>query len=211
MPNGSAAAHINMNCNSGNGGGMGTQTGNNGRFSFAVPAGDYTCDIWIDPNDQSMAQLAAPDLSASVADGQTFDFGTITLVAKEGRIKGRVVNADGAGVAGVNVNAWVANGKGGWNQTRSGADGSYTMYVKGPAEYEVRVEQGPDSQYIYTGQALRASLTAANTTVTGLNFEVVQPNAEVNIRTVDANGDALTQIWGYAFCFKKNEQRGPGS
>lgn len=210
-PNGTPAANIGIGCHSGFGGGPGRQTDQNGVFSMGIVAGDWDCEVWTDPNNPEFARLSSPQLHASVAVGQTYDFGTITLVERGGRISGRVTTSAGTAVANLEMNAWrEGQGGGGWTNARTDASGNYTLYVMGPGVFNVEPNRG-NATYIYSGPPQRAELAAANSSVTGMNFTVTEPNAQITVTTHRADGSALSNVWGWAQCMLKNAPPGPGN
>lgn len=211
LPNGSVPANyyqfnVDLRNQSGQGSGSGLQS--DGSFSIPVKAGTYTLQV----NSQDSSYYIS-SIQVTVTTGETKALGTIYLKEKAARIKGVVTNSSGAAVNNIRVNAWISgSGGSGWSNATTAADGSYTMPVfKG--EWEIQIDQWDASQQNYITQSGQTRVTISTDTqeVNGVNFSLVQADAQITLVLKDAAGNPVSNMFGWAYCRKKGTQPGPGS
>ena len=211
LPNGSPLPGGFVNIQKDGAGGLGTGiNGADGSFQANVPAGDYKVSIQPDNMNPLLAQYYSSEIAVRVGDSESKDLGTITMKQKSSVITGKVVNTSGVGVSGVRINTWLRNGSG-WGQATSGADGSFSMYVFA-GEWEVRIDNGGQgSNYIPTNnQSIPVTVTDNQSASVG-NIEVKIADATLLVKLVDASGNAIPNMFGYAFARVKGAGFGPGN
>lgn len=211
LPDGSALPGGFVDIRKGEGQGMGTGIDSRtGYFRTAIPAGDYKIMIWPDTNQNpDLSKYYSPEIAVHVEKGQTKDLGTVTMLEKNSKITGKVIDENGNGVADVRVNCWSRSGFG-WSQATSGSDGSYTLWVSA-GEWEVGIDQNPDSDYISIGGRPSSITIQKKETVSGINLTVKIADARVNVKIVDDSGKAISNIFGYAYARKKGGGFGSGN
>ncbi len=224
LPNGSAVANVRLDCRGSDfTSGNGTNTGNDGSFTINLTAGTYNCSVFTDPSNTTMAKYSAPEMKVTVKDNETVAFGTITMKEKTGVITITVKDTSGAAVKNYQLTAFKAGGEGGkgggpgeFNQATTGTDGTATLYVTAPGKYNVMPMMGggpgdsSTTTYIYNGEPVTVDLTTATSTGTA-SFTVQAANATITLKTVDKDGKAVTEGFGFAQCAKKNAPPGPGN
>ncbi|PIY96132.1 MAG: hypothetical protein COY66_04950 [Candidatus Kerfeldbacteria bacterium CG_4_10_14_0_8_um_filter_42_10] len=213
LPNGSKLTNgfVNISTGAGMGGGTGLDW-NTGCFNANVQDGSYKLTVQADNQDPNLAKYYLPEMNVEVASDQTLDLGTLTMSEKTSAIKGKVTLEDGTTVEGVNINCWSRSGSG-WGNSNSGADGKYTIWLA-PGQYECQVQTGGGSMYIpvQAGGPPMVYTLEEDEQITGVNYEVQLADATLTVKTVDADGNALTEnIWGYAYARIKGESWGAGS
>ncbi|MFA5107658.1 MAG: VCBS repeat-containing protein [Patescibacteria group bacterium] len=207
LPNGNWMNGGGVNLQQGQGQGMGTGINNDGRFLANVTAGTYQLTINADNQNPDMARYYLPTMTVTVTTDQTLDLGTLTMQQKTSRITGKVTLVDsGDPVEGLRLNCWTRNGSG-WGQTTTVADGSFTIWLA-PGQYECRPDDR-NTEYIMpqTGPSELYDLSA-NETISGVNFEVQRADAQISVRLVDTDGNAITNIYGWAYARKKGANGG---
>lgn len=190
-----------------------------GVFRVNVPVGDYRISVWLDSNrDSSLAKLYVPEMKIRVGENETRDLGTIVLKEKTSKISGKVVDSSGNGVSGVRLNAWLRDGQGN-GQATSGADGSWLMWVT-PGTWEAQIDTwgGSDpeqkesfAKYIPIGARPNPATVLEGQEITGINFTVKLADAQIQVKLVDSSGQAITNLFGYAYARKKGGGFGPGN
>src|SRR3989339_351956 len=166
---------------------------NQGVFSINVPAGKYNINVFA--NDQSLA--VPPMESFTVAEDQTKDLGTITLVRKTAHIKGKVVDEDNQGIAEVQINAWQSSTGGGWGNTQTNGQGTFDLLVSS-GTWEINAMPTPDQDYAMAGGPPTRITLGTTDTVTGVNFHLITADATIIGQVVDSNNQLLGNIYGYA-------------
>lgn len=193
------------------GDGPGSSTGINpdGTFSINAVAGSYKLNVWFDQSNPDLAQLSFPERNLTVAENQTLDVGTLYMGQKTSKIVGRVTLENGTPIANVSVNCWVRSGFG-WGRATTNSSGDYTLWVSS-GTWECNLDQGSNSTFIPLQSGQPSQYTVAeNQTVTANTILVQVADAQLSVRLVDANGNALSSF-GYAFARKKGVGFGPGS
>lgn len=209
-PDGSPMQGGGINIQKDGGMGLGTGLAPDGTFSANVPAGNYQVSFSPNPEDPILSRFYTAPIGVSIADNQTRDLGTITVQQKTSVITGKVALENGTGVSGVRINAWVMNG-GGWGNTTSGADGTFSLYVS-PGDWQVNVDNGSQaSNYIPMDNRGVPVTVAANQTVNAGTIFVKLADATLNVKLVDVNGNAISNMFGYAYARKKGAGFGPGA
>jgi len=197
-----------------------------GTFSIKMPPGSY--EISVMPWGKESKRYATPALGTITLKSGTQDIGTITMVEKKDTITGRVW-ADsnnngkydsGEGKSALRVEAFKMSkkfdefggtnmGPGGFNDTETDSDGSYTLNVT-PGSWMVNVMLDPGMtggysstavNYIYTGSPIQVNVvrTTNGDVYSGNDFQVVAADATIKGRIVDENGNGISGIWGYAY------------
>ncbi len=183
-----------------------------GTFTANVTAGDYKLSVFADNQNPDLARYYTSEISVRVGENQTKTL-TIIMKQKTSKISGKVLDQDGKGVQGVWLHAWVRDGQG-WGDAQSGADGSYTMWVS-PGDWEINIDSHRDQRggvsYIPADSKPVSVIIGKNETKSGVNLRVQQSNATANIKIVNSDGAAITDMWGYAYCRKKDGGWGPGN
>ncbi|MDD5040287.1 MAG: DUF1416 domain-containing protein [Patescibacteria group bacterium] len=196
----------------GSGSGAGSGISQSGSFSASVKAGTYIIRIWPDSQNPALAKYYSDEISVTVADEQTKNLGTIVMKEKTSVIKGTVIDEGGQGVSGVWVSTWQSSGSG-WSNTESDASGKFTLYVSA-GEWQINIDQGRSSseegpRYIpLTNRPVAVSIED-DETVSGVTLEVKAADATVNVFIVDANGNAISNMYGYAYA-RIGEGKGAG-
>ncbi|MDD5566732.1 MAG: hypothetical protein PHH01_00900 [Patescibacteria group bacterium] len=204
LPNGTPLPGGYVDLRKGEGQGMGGGINQDGTFSANLTDGTYQMSVNADTQRfPELSKYYLSETSVTVAANQTLDLGTITMSEKTSRIVGRVITNTGTPVASLGVNCNQRQGFG-WTQGQTGADGSYTAWVW-PGEWECSINQGPDSTYIQNQSGPRPSyILSANQTVTAEDIVVQLADAVINVKLVDANGNAINNMFGYAYARKKS-------
>lgn len=180
---------------------------NTGKFSIPVQAGTYKLMVWPDWQNESLKRYYSEEITVSVEENKTKSVGTIVMKQKTAKIKGKVTNkATGQGVANVPIEAFSRGND--WNETQTGNDGTYTLWVRG-GEYEVRIGQKSENDWVSTD--FQRVTVKENQTAKGINFKVVKADAQIKIRLKNKKGQKLTNFFGYAYARIKGARPGPGS
>jgi hypothetical protein len=193
----------------GNGAGLDWQTG---CFTANVKDGNYKVQIFPDQQDADSARYYLDETEVEVADGETADLGNLVMKEKTSRIKGKVMLEDGTGVEEIRINCWQHNNPG-WGEAQSSADGTYSVWLQ-PGQWSCEAQTWGDSDYI----PIRASGPMEfhdldeDETISGIDHTVQLADATLTVKTVDENGDAVTESsWGWAYARVKGAGWGPGS
>ena len=164
-----------------------------GSFNIPVVAGAYR--VLVHSTDPELSGPAIAPIS--VAEGETLNLGTLTLRERDVTIQGHVTRAsDGAGVAGITVDAWTAGG-GDWWSTTTAADGSYSLAII-TGTWDIGLTPPVSSTYVVASQPGRVVITQTGT-VSGLDGLLRATDAEVMGQLVDSDGKVLTELNGWSY------------
>jgi len=191
-PVGQARVEVRNSTGQGNGANPDPVTGN---FSINVPAGSYQVMVFLPP-DSPYGPPQVQKITAS--DSTTTALGDLTLTTKSSQITGHVT-ASGQGVSNVRVTAWQE--RGGFTETTTSADGSYTLNVSA-GSWEVNVEPSSDASYVYSGPPTR--VTVVDHGQGSANFAVTYADATIQGRVVDGSGSILSDLYGFAVAMNNN-------
>ncbi len=162
-----------------------------GAFTLTVPNGGYQVVVHPESPD-----YLGPDVPPfSVAPNSTYDLGPLTLLAKASVITGTVTDENGDGVTDIPVIAW-RPGVPGQVDTHTGPDGSYVLAVAA-GTWHVQPAPHPDQPYLYTGDGQEVDV-AASSSVSGVNFNLLNADATISGVLVDTYGDPATDAAGFA-------------
>lgn len=202
-----------VNAYSKNGKGSYSQIGADGTFSFKIPAGTY--DLRIYTWDDNFGSPSA--VTFTVVENQVYNAGTITLLAKNEKIKGTVKDTNGTALANQNINAWRMDGDG-WANARSGTDGNYELKVfPGTWMVSMYLDSGMMSggysttttNYVYNEPPKKIEV-ATNETKTNVNFAVKIADATISGTVVDSSNNVLSTLYGYAYISTEATDKGYG-
>ena len=185
--------YVSVSVWSSGGAGNWAQVDSAGNFSMKLPPGNYNVSVY-----GSSTQYGSPNMSAiTVEDGQTFDLGTIRMLAKNALISGTVRNDKGQGLANQYVNAWPESNGNGWGWATTDGNGNYTINVT-PGRWCVNSYPSytGDVAYVATNQPACVSAAAQQTT-SDVNFVFDAADATISGKIVDPDGVALTSIYGW--------------
>lgn len=160
-----------------------------GNFSINVPAGSYQVMVFLPP-DSPYGPPQVQKIAAS--DSTTTALGDLILTTKSSQITGHVTTG-GQGVSNVRVTAWQEQG--GFTETTSSADGSYTLNVSA-GSWEVNVEPSSDASYVYSGPPTR--VTVVDHGQGSANFAVTYADSTIQGRVVDGSGNIISDLYGFA-------------
>lgn len=210
LPNGNWLTGGWVELRKGDGQGMGNGLDQNGRFSIPTTDGSFELGIHPDNQNPNLAKYYFPAIKVTVSAGQTLDLGVLTMQQKTSKITGTVTLDTGDPVEGVRINCWSRQGGGGWGQAPTDSDGKYAIWL-GVGQYECRPDDR-NTNYIYPQMGPPdVHDLQANETISGVDFEVQQADAQLNVRLVDDDGNAVTNVWGWAYARKKDGGWGPGN
>ncbi|MDX1607929.1 MAG: carboxypeptidase regulatory-like domain-containing protein [Candidatus Spechtbacterales bacterium] len=169
----------------------GGEVGSNGYFSVSVQEGSYS--IYVHSESTS---YSAPELSAvSVNTGEVKDIGTVYLLENTSSISGKVTDSSGAGVSGIEINAWQPEGTG-YTHTTTDLSGFYVLSVsKGTWEVHPELSSATDLQ---TSEPPKRVDVSADSTVSEVDFTLVDTDATLTGTIVDTNGNPLADAYGWA-------------
>jgi len=198
-PNGDPVSNSWVQLEQSAGRGNGASTDNEGDFSIPAVAGTYRLFTW--SNDPTMY---LDPVVVTVADNETKNLGTIRMGEKNSSIRGTVVDNDGNPIEGLNVNAFKFEGQG-WGNGSTDSDGRFSIPVfAGRWGVEARSQQ-----YISNGPPLEVNVgNNANVNVGEIVLTVA--DASVRLNAIDDDGNALTNLFGFAHCRNVNAGFGPG-
>lgn len=151
-PLGADAAWVSVS--SADGVGNGSSVGAGGSFDVLVPAGTY--QVYVYPSDSSLGGPAPQ--TVTVADGATATVPTLTLIARDATIGGRLAYSNGTPIAGADVYGYQPDG-GGYADATTGADGSYTMRVSA-GSWNLGVSPQPTDPWVYQGEPLSVDVAS---------------------------------------------------
>ncbi len=193
-----------------NGGGTDTQTGGDGAFSITVPAaGLYRlqtsiegCTIYYREGEPPGSRQEATEFDIQDADVTGLRF-QLTEGLCSTRITGRLLHADGAGIAEVWVYARGENSSNANGRTES--DGSFSIIVPNADVYRLNTSIEGCSVYFRRGGAVTSRDRATRITiddrdVTGVRFQLREGQCSTKIsgRLLDAAGQAIADTRVYA-------------
>ncbi|MDB4341702.1 PKD domain-containing protein, partial [bacterium] len=182
-----------------------------GTFSVGVTKGNYEVSFWVD---QSLLSTYEPPgvQEVRIGNNQTLDLTdnespfvdslielangskALTFSTKSGQIVGTVKDSDGEGLPNIPIFAW--SRKGGWAETATAHDGSYTLYVS-KGKWEVVAE--PDSSSSYAPPPPQRAKVRDSETAT-VNFTTASAGHTISGSVRDADMSLITdlQAWAYA-------------
>ncbi len=191
-PDGQPLTNGGVDVRSSEGQGSNGSVNQQGNFEINVPPGKYMVNVFA--QDQSLASPAIE--SITIDEDETKNLGTITLIEKTSHIKGKVVDEEGNGIAGVEINSWQPMA-GGWSNTQTDNDGRYDLLVA-PGDWEINAMPSSELDYAMSGgPSVRVSI-AENQTVTGVNFQLQSADATISGTVVDEHGEKLSSLYGFA-------------
>ncbi len=213
-PNGDPiGGHIELSTGDGPGMGGHVDQYSGGRFNINVMAGKYKLMFWPDTwgdNSGDNARYYMDEMVVNVSTDQTLNLGTITLKKKTSKITGSVITKDDEPVADFRVNCWVHDGYG-WAEATTNTSGVYNVWIA-PGEWECGASQGPDTNYIPISQGPpKFYQVKANQTITADDIVVQEADAQLTIKAIDKDGNAIASLWGGAYARKKSGGFGPGN
>ncbi|MBI2865401.1 MAG: carboxypeptidase regulatory-like domain-containing protein [Chloroflexi bacterium] len=166
-----------------------------GAFSIQLAPGSYNVDIWL--GDTS---LAAPRVERVVlGPGETRDLGTIAVRSRNSRVTGYVVDANGAGVSGIEVIGWLrGSGEGElrWSSTTSIDDGVFNLNVVS-GTWEINASPAAGSRYMRSNSPARVEVGEGETR-REVTIGLTAAESEIKGSIVDAGSNLLTSINGFA-------------
>ncbi|MBI2864826.1 MAG: carboxypeptidase regulatory-like domain-containing protein [Chloroflexi bacterium] len=198
-PDGNPPTQAGVGFHSVSGFGNGGPVEQDGSFRVSLPPGTYMFDVWLPDT-----SLSSPRLDPIVlGEDETKQLGTLTLQGRNSLITGYVKDASGRGLADVEIGAWLRKGIGGpgggpgdWSHTTTITDGVFSLYVVS-GTWEVSAMPSPDSRYVQSGPPTRVDV-GENTTVSDVNIVVSSADGELTGSVVDADGEPLNDIYGFA-------------
>jgi hypothetical protein len=209
-PNGQPMSNGSIELRQGQGQGMSSGMNQEGRFTINVSDGTYKLNVWFDQNNPDYAMLYYPEATVTVNANQILDVGDIYLSQKNASLTGTVTLVNGNPASGVSINCW-QQGSFGWGRGTSNAAGVFVVGVT-PGSWQCDLDRGGNSTYIMAENRPPTQYeVSANQTITGVNFVVKQADARLNVRLVDRNGNALTNMNGYAYAQEKGVEMMPGN
>lgn len=170
--------------------------------SFSIPVtGGARYQIAFRGPPEAIAAYTFAAVFVDIASGETKNIGTITATEKAGRISGTVTDAaTGAGVVGARVSAFPMFGgpeQGGAppgpmmpSEAVTTAGGAFTLKVD-PGRYNINLQQGPGSSYVYNGQPIEANCDTATCNVTGITLAAIKADATITGLIKDTAGNSL--------------------
>lgn len=175
---------------SGEGAEFGGPVDPSGNFMARLAAGAYNVVVYSqDPN------FSGPTLpQVSVATGETKNLGTITLVAKNEHIKGRVTDKSGTGLANIQVDAYIPSGTSDYATTKTDSSGAYDLKVTA-GNWEVMPRPDITSNYYNPGPPKSVTVTAGGTATA--DFVMAFADSGVSGTVVDGQGNTLSDVYGY--------------
>lgn len=212
LPNGTALTSGWVDIRTGDGPGMGSGINQDGRFTANVSAGSYVLGLYPDSMNTDLARYYFSEMKVTVGPDETLALGDLTLSQKTSAISGKVTLQDGTAVSGVRVNCWNRNGSG-WTESTTADDGTYTAYLFA-GQWECQMQTGRDSDYIPVRAGGEPTVydLSDNETISNVNYVVQVANAWINVRTVDVDGNAITDgMYGGVYARIKGANFGPGS
>lgn len=174
----------------------GTVSMTDGSFSVAVPEGTYQVRFWT-----SDTQFGSPTVGAvTVATDETYDLGTLNMIAKDATISGRVTDNSGNGLANQYINMWsVSRLYDAWGWAITDEDGNYSLSLIGGREVEVAAFPGwnfdQEVQYINTMAPQR--VTVAQDATETLNWTFSTADAKITGAVVDEDGGVISDLYGW--------------
>ncbi len=151
-----------------------TKTGTDGTFELtSVPAGNHQLNVWA--QGRQGKQLAVSGLTA----GEVRE-GLELKIAAGVEISGVIVDKDGVGISGLNIMWRGQTPGGGWHNTTTGQDGSFTLHG---------VSEGRGQLYTYGAAGQQPVGTTFTSPAKDLRFEFARPTITVITGEVlDADG-----------------------
>ncbi len=210
LPNGSPPsnpANFHVGAFSMTGGGGDAQLNNDGTFDVKVPSGSYQLEI--NDHDQNYAQ---PDMdSVTVGEDKTVNIGAVQLIARDAKITGKIVDENGNSLPSAEVFANKMRGMG-WAMENSNNSGNFTLDVfPGKWMLNVGVLVQGDHNYVLQSTIPEVSISSGETKSVG-NIVMVDTNATISGNIIDGNGNTVSDIQGFVFVDRANEEAfmGPG-
>ncbi len=185
---------------SSDGRGNGQPLNNTNVITLRVPSGSYFVNYF----DQN-GKFSAQPQPINANDGQTT---AVTLIVKEktAHITGKLVDASGAPLASIRLNAncdplGATNGGGGQGTNSNGtsaADGTFDILTT-TGMCHINVDQGPDANYIYSGQPIDAKIASDTDSASVGNITLQYADATITGRILDESGNVVPQMPGWAY------------
>ncbi|MDP3697519.1 MAG: carboxypeptidase regulatory-like domain-containing protein [Candidatus Taylorbacteria bacterium] len=160
-----------------------------GNFSARLIAGTYNVVVY--SQDPNFSGPAVP--SISVAKNETKNLGTITLVAKNEHIKGRVTDKQGAGLANVQVDAYMPQGFD-YASTKTDSSGAFDLRVTA-GSWEVMPRPDITGNYYNPGPPKSVTIPAGGTATA--DFVLLFADSGISGTVVDEQGNFLSDVYGY--------------
>ena len=199
-----------VDANDGAGSNAGAWTDADGSFSITVPsAGAYRLSIWLDGcsvyhrrGGAVVGQEEATQIRVSESDVTGLRF-QLPAGACSTKISGRVLDAEGNGIA----NAWVHAQIDGGSSTgrQASADGSFSITLPQAGSYRVFASINGCSVYYKRGGAVvrqeeATQIRVSESDVTGLRFQLPAGACSTKIsgRVLDAEGSGIANTWVHA-------------
>ncbi|MDP3964694.1 MAG: VCBS repeat-containing protein [bacterium] len=198
----------------GNTEGPGYHTGINGQdgsFTLNLNAGTYKLNVWPDQSNPDMARFFLPEVTFTVVLDENKNLGTLTMDEKTSRVTGEITLENGEPISDFRVNCWQTNGGFGWGEGRTNSNGVYSVWVS-PGEWECDIDRHGGTEYILAeSRPFRTYRIEEDQTVSDINFVLKRADASLEVKFVDTDGNAVTDVWGWAFARKQGGGFGPGS
>lgn len=213
------AGNINSWSTMGSGGGGNAQLGADGTYTMRVPAGSFNVNYWNpDPSLTAVSQIV------NITDGQTLT-ANFSVKVKTAHITGKIVDASGAAIPSVRINAWCmplgsTNNMGpqpGVNgNATSAADGAFDLALLS-GRCNVNIDNWVDpsnpsaAMYVPAGMIPEVVLeTDTSSTAIG-NVTVVKADATIRVTVKDETGAIVTGVNGWVWAQKASTTDfGPG-
>lgn len=199
-PDGTPVTNAWVDARNDRGAGQGRNVNPDGTFSLRVTAGAYRVGIW---GDQS---LTFPEQQVQVKDSETKDLGIIKASSKDARIIGKLVDANGNGLGGIRVNAFMFD-QPGWSDATSEDNGEFTLAVT-KGQWGVNMDMGGggqgSSQYVYSGPPVDVNVssddaTVSYTTDSRLIMKLTRADATISGKIVTEDGTVVTGFCAWAW------------
>jgi len=175
----------------------------NGSFTVKVPAGTYNINIFCEDNTLTVPATVSEPFT--VASGETKNFGKIVMTQKTATISGTVTDNNGSPLSGIRMHAHKMETMG-WADTVTDASGKYTLYVT-QGFWEVMPDPMGAGDYVSTAPPQRVTVASDTSTVSNINFTLVQADATINGRVV-SGGSVVTSLFGFAFAYNQTANNG---
>lgn len=170
-----------------------SNTDQNGKYRIGgLPAGTYTLEV-NPPNDANDVVRPDPVEITITTSNKTHN---ITMSTARKFVSGKVKYANGTGVACARINANMRGGNG-WANTRTAADGSYSLTLPS-GSWNLRVERDggfdcPEANWIYLDQDAVVEFTAnATEERETANFTVTKATTTISGKVLKKDGTPVT-------------------
>jgi len=178
-----------------------TTTDSSGAFQARVPAGTYTVSVSPPADQRDLGQASLQVIAKANATTAV----NLTLSKKSAVIRGRVTDASGSGISGVNISGWNYGGMSGtsdWFNATTDSSGDYSANVVEGITYNISAYYMSRS---YTATICNQSnegerTVRATSTPQTVNFTYPSCDCTLTLNAVDASGALLTSIYGGVTC-----------